>query len=76
MVLCTETIQSPRLALAFIIGDFSTLPILELAPEDLQDNILADVGDALIIALAEEMAAESVTTQNRVEDATSMDPTA
>ena len=39
-------------------GEF-TLPIPELRPEDLQDNILATIGDALTTLLEEELAAEA-----------------
>ena len=51
-----------------IIGEEFALPIPELRPEDLQDNILADVGDTLTTFLEEELAAEaaaqSATTQS------------
>ena len=40
------------------MGEESVLPILELRPEDLQDNILAAVGDTLTTLLEEELAAE------------------
>ena len=62
MLFYAETIQSPRLALAPIIGGSSTLSILELTLEDIQDNILAAIGDALTTALEEEMAVESTAT--------------
>ena len=40
------------------MGEESILPIPELRPKDLQDNILAAVGDALTTLLEEELAAE------------------
>ena len=44
------------------MGGTSALPVLELRPEDLQDNILAAVRDTLTTVLEEEMVAESATT--------------
>ena len=43
------------------MGEEYALPIPELRPEDLQDNILAAVGDALTTLLEEELAAEAAT---------------
>ena len=53
--------MSPSLALVLFVGESSALPIPELTLEDLQDNILVAIGDALTIALKEEMVAESTT---------------
>ena len=46
------------------IGGTSALPILELRSENLQDNILVTVGDALTVILEEELAAESTANPN------------
>lgn len=49
------------------MGETSALLILELKPEDLQDNILAAVGDALTILLEEELTTELTVKSNMKE---------
>ena len=44
------------------MGGTSGLPVPKLRPEDLQDNILAIVGDTLIVVLEKEMVVESAVT--------------
>ena len=56
MLFYAETSQSLGLAFTPISVAFSTLLIPELTLEDLQNNILAAVGDVLTAALAKEMA--------------------
>ena len=53
---CTDTDLSS--AIVPHVGGKSALLIPELRPEDLQDNILATVGDALTTLLEEELAAK------------------
>ena len=51
------------------MGGTFALPIPELRPEDLQDNILAAIGDALTTLLEEELAAELAAGSTMVESA-------
>ena len=56
------------------MGETFALSILELRPEDLQDNILAAVG-VLTTLLEERLAAESVAKSNMAESAAVVDQT-
>ena len=57
------------------MGEESALPILELRPEDLQDNILSTVGDDLTALLEEELVVESATESNLTASAAVTDQT-
>ena len=51
------------------MGGTFALPTLELRLEELQDNILVAVGDALTTLLEEELSAKSTTKPNIAESA-------
>ena len=70
-----ENVESTVLELALVTAAATPLPIPELRPNDLQDNILANIGDTLITVLKEEMAAKSAAARNRDDDKSSTDPT-
>ena len=57
------------------MSETSALLIPELRPEDVQDNILATVGDALTTLLEEKLTAESAAESNMEELATVADQT-